>query len=94
MHRAEIRRLLDWFEDKFYYEVGLPLLHERVIKRFESGADASSVIIRTALSNAQVHLEYLNWLAHQNSWLVGTQLSLADFSAACLLYTSPSPRAS
>ena len=22
MHRAEIRRLIDWFEDKFYYEVG------------------------------------------------------------------------
>jgi len=82
MHRAEIRRLLDWFEDKFYYEVGLPLLHERVIKRFESGSDASSEIIRTALSNAQVHLEYLNWLADQNNWLVGTQLSLADFSAA------------
>ena len=33
VHRAEIRRLIDWFEDKFYYEVGLPLLHERVIQR-------------------------------------------------------------
>lgn len=82
VQRAEIRRLLDWFDDKFYYEVGLPLLHERVIKRFESGTDASSVNIRTALSNAQVHLGYLNWLTEQNSCLVGAQLSLADFSAA------------
>ena len=82
VQRAEIRRLLDWFEDKFYYEVGLPLLHERVIKRFESGLGVSSVNIRTALANAQVHLGYLNWLTEQNSWLVGSQLTLADFSAA------------
>ena len=82
IQRAEIRRLLDWFDDKFYYEVGLPLLYERVIKRFEHGLGASSVNIRTALANAHVHFGYLNWLTEQNSWLVGTQLSLADFSAA------------
>ena len=82
IQRAEIRRLLDWFDDKFYYEVGLPLLYERVIKRFENGLGASSVNIRTALANAHVHFGYLNWLTEQNSWLVGTQLSLADFSAA------------
>ncbi len=82
IQRAEIRRLLDWFDDKFYYEVGLPLLYERVIKRFESGLGASSINIRTALANAQVHLGYLNWLTEQNSWLVGAHLSLADFSAA------------
>ena len=82
VQRAEIRRLTDWFEDKFYYEVGLPLLHERVIKRFESGAGASSENIRTALANAHVHLTYLNWLTERCSWLVGADLSLADFCAA------------
>ena len=80
--RAEIRRLTDWFEDKFYYEVGLPLLHERVIKRFDAGAGASSENIRTALANAHVHLSYLNWLTERHSWLVGAELSLADFCAA------------
>lgn len=82
VQRAEIRRLLEWFEDKFYYEVGLPLLHERVIKRFQNGSGASSEIIRKALSNAQVHLGYVNWLAEQNSWLAGGNLSVADFAAA------------
>ena len=32
--RAEIRRLVHWFEYKFSREVGAPLLSERVIKRF------------------------------------------------------------
>ena len=82
IQRAEIRRLTDWFEEKFYYEVGLPILHEKVIKRFETGAGASSENIRTALSNAHVHLSYLNWLTERHSWLVGTELSLADFCAA------------
>jgi glutathione S-transferase len=82
VQRAEIRRLTDWFEDKFYYEVGLPILHERVIKRFEGGIGASSENIRTALANAHVHFGYLNWLTERDSWLVGSEISLADLSAA------------
>ena len=82
VQRAEIRRLIDWFEDKFYYEVGLPLLHERVIQRFQSGSCASSENIRTALANSHVHISYLNWLTERHSWLVGAELSLADLCAA------------
>ena len=82
VQRAEVRRLTDWFEDKFHYEVGLPLLYEKVIKRFESGKGASSENIRTALTNAHVHLSYLNWLTERYSWLVGAELSLADLCAA------------
>ena len=39
--RAEIRRLVHWFEYKFSSEVGSPLLSERVIKRF-SGEGTTS----------------------------------------------------
>ena len=80
--RAEVRRLVDWFEGKFTLEVTRPLVRERVIKRFLSGEAASSQILRAALANAQIHLGYVDWLAGQYSWLAGPNISLADLAAA------------
>ena len=80
--RAEVRRLIDWFEGKFTLEVSRPLLRERVAKRFQSGAPSSSQILRAALANAQIHLGYMDFLAAQYSWLAGPQISLADLAAA------------
>ncbi len=80
--RAEVRRLTDWFELKFTTEVSQPLLRERVIKRFQTGQAASSTILRAALSNAQIHLGYIDWLAAQHAWLAGPQMSLADLAGA------------
>ena len=83
--RAEIRRLVHWFENKFNREVGAPLLSERVIKRFSGVGTTSSVVIRAALSNLQIHLDYVDWLAEQGNWLTGKQISLADLAAAAHL---------
>lgn len=83
--RAETRRLVDWFEVKFWEEVSKPLLRERVIKRFQSGETISSELLRIALSNARVHLDYIDWLAAQDAWLVGRSMTLADFAAAAHL---------
>jgi len=83
--RAEIRRMVTWFEGKFSREVGAPLLSERVIKRFSGQGTVSSVVIRAAMTNLQIHLDYIDWLAEQNSWLAGKQMSLADLAAAAHL---------
>ena len=83
--RAEIRRLVHWFENKFNREVGAPMLSERVIKRFSGEGTTSSVVIRAAISNLHVHLDYLDWLAEQGNWLTGKQISLADLAAAAHL---------
>lgn len=83
--RAEIRRLVHWFEYKFNREVGAPLLSERVIKRFSGEGSTSSVVIRAAMSNLQIHLDYVDWLAEQGNWLTGKQISLADLAAAAHL---------
>ena len=80
--RAEVRRLVDWFEGKFTLEVTRPLVRERVIKRFQSGEAASSQILRAALANAQIHFGYVDWLAGQYNWLAGPNISLADLAAA------------
>jgi glutathione S-transferase len=85
LKRAEIRRLTDWFEIKFSQEVGAPLLSERFIKRFVDDGQPSSVVIRTALANLHIHLDYLDWLTEQDNWLAGKQISLADLAAAAHL---------
>ena len=83
--RAEVRRLVDWFELKFSHEVSAPLLRERVIKRFDKGQPASSEIMRAALTNAQIHIGYFDWLAGQNPWLAGQNMSICDLAAAAHL---------
>ena len=83
--RAEIRRLTDWFEVKFTREVGAPLLNERFIKRFVNNGQPSSLVIRAAMTNLHIHLDYLDWLTEQGNWLAGQQISLADLAGAAHL---------
>ena len=83
--RAEIRRLMDWFEGKFTREVGIPLLNERFIMRFVDERQPSSLVIRAAMKNLHIHLDYLDWLTEQNNWLAVRQMSLADLAGAAHL---------
>ena len=83
--RAEIRRLASWFEQKFVREVGAPLLNERYIKRVSARGNPSSEIMRAAMTNLHIHLDYIDWLAEQGNWLAGKAMSLADLSAAAHL---------
>ncbi len=84
--RAEIRRLVSWFDVKFYTEVTEPVLTEKVIRRFvasPSGSSAPSMgRVRTGLQLLKSHLDYIGALAEERSWLAGDELSLADLAAA------------
>lgn len=84
--RAEVRRLVAWFDVKFYTEVTEPLLTEKVVKRFMTGAGAPEMArVRQALQHLKPHLDYVAWLAEERSWLGGDELSLADLAAAAHL---------
>jgi glutathione S-transferase len=83
--RAEIRRLTEWFEVKFVREVGAPLLNERFVKRVANAGNPSSKVMRAALTNLHIHLDYIDWLAEQGNWLAGKAISLADLAAAAHL---------
>src|SRR5258705_4141588 len=63
--RIEVRRLMAWFNDKFFEEASNPLVTERIYKRFMSedhggGAPAADVI-RAAKANVRYHLAYICW---------------------------------
>ena len=83
--KAEVRRLFDWFENKFNREVTNPLINNRIIKRYLGDQQPSSEIIRGSLYNIKVHLQYLEWLTEHRKWLSGDQISIADLAAAAHL---------
>ena len=74
----EIRRLLFWFETSFKNEVIIPLLKEKVFKRFEKNSMPSSHAIRTARANLKYHMQYFNYLIKDNDFFVDEKLSYVD----------------
>jgi glutathione S-transferase len=87
--RVEVRRLMAWFNEKFFEEASNPLVTERIYKRFMSeqnggGAPAADVM-RAAKANVRYHLAYIGWLAQTRNFLAGDQLTYADLAAAAHL---------
>lgn len=84
--RAEVRRLMAWFDVKFYAEVTEPVLTEKVIRRFvaDVGGRGSPDMrrMRQGLHMLKPHLDYLGMMAEERPWLAGDKLSLADLAAA------------
>ncbi len=89
--RAEVRRLVAWFDVKFYTDVTEPVLTEKVIRRFvpSLGNRGSPDMqrMRAGLTLLKAHLDYLGMLAEEHSWLAGEQLSFADLAAAAHIST-------
>ena len=80
--RAEVRRLVAWFDQKFNTEVSKKLINEKVMKRFLSLGEPNSREIRAAQSNIHTHLDYITFLTDRRFWLAGERFSLADIAAA------------
>lgn len=87
--RVEVRRLMAWFNEKFFEEASNPLVTERIYKRFmseENGGGAPSTdVIRAAKANVRYHLAYIGWLAQTRNYLAGDSLTYADLAAAAHL---------
>jgi len=84
--RAEVRRIANWFNEKFYAEVSELLVREKILKRrlskAEGGGPPDSEALRAAQTNIRYHLKYIGWLLKTRSWLAGDRLTYADLAAA------------
>lgn len=87
MERAEVRRLVGWFDRKFNREVTENLVGEKVMKRFLGLGSPDSKAIRAGQANIQHHLDYIAYLTERRKWLAGERFSLADIAAAAHLST-------
>ena len=87
--RVEVRRLMAWFNEKFFEEASNPLVTERIYKRFmsedEGGGPPSADVIRAAKANVRYHLAYIGWLAKTRNYLAGDRITYADLAAAAHL---------
>lgn len=83
--RAEVRRLVDWFDLKFEREVTRNLVGEKVMKRFLGRGEPDPATIRAGHHNIAGHLDYIAYLADRRRWLAGDEMSLADIAAAAHL---------
>ena len=87
--RIEVRRLMTWFNEKFFEEASNLLVTERIYKRFMSEEDGGGApaaeVIRAAKTNVRYHLAYIGWLAQRRNFLAGDRLTYADLAAAAHL---------
>ncbi len=85
--RAETRRLIGWFDEKFAREVTANLVDEKIMKRFLGLGQPNSAAIRAGQVNIHHHMAYIGWLCERRKWLAGEEFSLADIAAAAHLST-------
>jgi glutathione S-transferase len=83
--KAETRRLLQWFDRKFDYEVNALILHEKMEKRLYGLGAPELGALRAGREALKTHLGYIEHLLQDRDWLAGRRLSFADFAAAANL---------
>jgi glutathione S-transferase len=83
--RLEVRRLVNWFDDKFHTEVTSKLLYERVNKKVMGQGFPDSRNVKDGAKAIKYHIDYMAWLLDHRRWLAGDVMTLADFAAAAHL---------
>ena len=81
-NRAEVRRLTNWFDEKFNQEVTNLVITEKVMKKYLKRGNTEASVIRYASQNIKHHLQYIEYLTDRRNWLAGDSFSYADISAA------------
>lgn len=89
VRRAEVRRLVAWFDGKFNSEVTLNIVFEKIDRRFIRSSDGGGTpdmgAVRAGRENIRYHLDYIGHLVSSRNWLAGDVLSHADLAAAAHL---------
>ncbi len=83
--RAETRRLVGWFDNKFARDVSDYTVGEKLLKRVASREAPDSRMLKVGRENLHTHMHYIGWLADHRRWLAGDELTIADLAAAAQL---------
>jgi glutathione S-transferase len=80
---SEIRRLVFWFNDKFYREVTKWILDEKLIRLLSRAGSPRTDYIRAAKSNLHHHMGYISRILAERSWLaIDGRMTFADIACA------------
>ena len=83
--RAEVRRLLGWFDTLFYSEVYQTLVEHKALKKIQSKGEPNATAMRIGRQNLIRHMKYLEWLFDRRGWAAGENFSIADLNIAAHL---------
>jgi len=83
--RAEVRRLLGWFDRRFTDEVNAVLLHERMEKPLLRLGPPEARALRAGREALKAHLAMMEGLLAERDALAGRRISQADIVAAAHL---------
>jgi glutathione S-transferase len=79
--KAEINRLVHWFDVVFKKEVFDPIIYEKVFSRIVDNITPNSENIRAALNNLDFHIQYLNYLLNGKKYFIKEEVTYLDFLA-------------
>lgn len=80
--RAETRRLVAWFTQKFEREVIDQIVRERIDKRLMRRGQPDYDLLRAGLESLDWHMDYFAWLLDQRNWFAADVYTAADAAAA------------
>ena len=80
--RADTRKYISWFNNKFYREVSKILIDEKMIRLLMRYGEPRSNFIRAAKANLTEHSKFLSKILEKNSYIVSEKISCADIAAA------------
>ena len=80
--KAEINRLVHWFDVIFKKEVFDPIIYEKVFSGKLDNITPNSENIRAALNNLDFHIQYFNYLLNNKNYFIKDELTYLDFLAA------------
>jgi len=83
--KCEIRRLLFWFNDKFYHEVTRIIITEKVIRLMSHAGGPRTEFLKISKNYLTNHLHYLSKLLDTKPFIASDSLSCADIAAAAHL---------
>jgi len=85
--RAETRRLVSWFCDKFEDDVISGTLRLKVDHKHLGPSNSDTDIAKKSAEAICWHLDYLSWLLEKQNWLAGNALTVADIAGAAYFST-------
>lgn len=80
--KCETRRLLSWFNDKFYAEITKVLIDQKVIKLLSGTGSPRVDFLRIAKNNLNQHLKYISTILSKQDFLASEHIHCADIAAA------------
>ena len=83
--KAELNRLVHWFDVIFKKEVFDPIIYEKVFSRIVDNMTPNSDNIRAALNNLDFNIQYFNYLLNSKNYFIKDDLTYFDFLVAANL---------